>query len=361
MIERKVWARVGSHLLGPGSLSLGSSAWEAARMCASMALDAGNKEDFEAFEDWASCLQALAADHGKLFEEQEGQSLQMESCLKSGDPLACLIMSQRDKAEAVKTHGSWDKMRAGAQKDFQALPEAWREQLWVIEYARKTNVVVKSDASSLPEASARELIAASADLADTREAAGKVGEMAKQLWRERKARGYGDMERLAVELCMRMPIHIGKGKGFISREQKIEMLSEEDRFAPQKAFVAYLPANPSRRLTEGFWGSTNQGGMDLGAAKMFESEPRARQYFERQGFGAFSIVEVSVKVNRVAHTHGKFAGDGLADALARNEREEIVKALEMANIEELRARLNALESESGATPAPSMPSKKSRL
>lgn len=313
-------------------------------------------------EAWASQLEALVADHGTLRKTKgficgANTRVHEPDChLALGDPLALMVLAAYEKIdEASREKGEpfpWSEIRRQAEAEARALPPEWREQLWMVGYARKSNTVVKNDASSLPEAEAAGLLAASADLSKAQERAEHVGKLCQEMWRVRKKQGYGLLEQRALELCLKMPTHFGKGKGFVGSGQEVDLLVEEDRFAPQKAYVAYLPSDESKGVSEGFWGSTNQGGMDLGAAKMFESEVRARQYFERQGFASFALVEVSVKVEAVAHRQGVFAEDGLASALARSEREAIVKALEMANIEELRARLSALEAKASGQGEP---------
>lgn len=113
-------------------------------------------------------------------------------------------------------------------------------------------------------------------------------------------------------------------------------------------------------VPEGFWGSNNRGGMDLGAAKLFESPERAKSYFDRGGFGSFTMVEVEMKIRAIIPTSDapESIGDGLAAALAHNERAEIDELLASGAIEALRARLAQLEA---AIPAEASPPKTPRL
>jgi hypothetical protein len=125
------------------------------------------------------------------------------------------------------------------------------------------------------------------------------------------------------------------------------MLGEEGRFAPQRAYAAFLTGRAGAYgVPEGFWGSTNKGGADLGSAKLFESVERATMYFERGGFKDYALVEVDLRISGVVAGYEAKAPDSLARQLALAEREHIAKALELADIGELRARLAHLEARS---------------
>jgi hypothetical protein len=134
---------------------------------------------------------------------------------------------------------------------------------------------------------------------------------------------------------------MAKKSGFVDPSLEIKIVDDQDRFAPQKAYVAFLGAR--HRAPEGFWGSTNTGGMDLGAAKLFESEERAKSYFEKGGFDSYALVEVDIRVGRVVSVKGAMDAHALRGELARHERSAIQAALDQAEIGELRARLAQLE------------------
>lgn len=372
----KEWAKLGGHFLGRDEVRISSAVWEAARFCKSLAIEAGLDEGkAQGFEDAAQSLELCA--HG---DGEKAASLPFfakshydyASHWRQQEVLAGLISEltqknfdtegDREKWMSKSWEQKYTAMKNECDRVLNLLPLNWfagdpRDSVWTIEYAKKTQAVMKKQETALPGGKSLELIRVSHGLSEAGREWAALASSCKDLKKARKRMGWGEVELLALSVVERTIAELGKKRGFVDNPKDVVVMGEDGRFAPQKAYAGFLPQ--SKKGAEGFWGSTNQSGMDLGAAKLFESPERAKQYFERGGFAQCQIVEVEVRVSAAVMNDGVALPDGLAAELARGEREHIEKALEMASIEDIRARLAVLEasgvpshSESGAKAKP---------
>lgn len=373
----KEWAKLGGHFLGKDEVRISSAVWEAARFCKSLAIEAGlGEEKAQAFEEAAESLELCMHGDGekanslpffaKTHSDYSSHSNQQEFLAVMIRDFVFKKIDTEERREVWQRCG-WSAQYADVKNEcdklLNILPTSWfggnqNASVWTIEYAKKTQAIMKKQETALPAGKSLDLIRVSHELGEAGRKWAQLGEACKELKKARKRMGWGEVETVALAVVEKTTAELGKKRGFVDNPKDVVVVGEDGRFSPQKAYAGFLPQ--SKKGAEGFWGSTNQSGMDLGAAKLFESPERAKQYFERGGFSQCQIVEVEIRVSAAVLNDGVALPDGLAAELARGEREHIEKALEMASIEDIRARLAVLEAGAGPQGSESVPKPKTR-
>lgn len=351
MSDKKIWLKFGEWFLTKNKAVVSPAQWHAATMLSSLAQDMGLAKEAKTLSNLAEALEGLAGVHGiqekgvipeRVFRRK---NIVIRSCAhalaeksfthekKTELGMFCVFPSEKELNERVKAIET-------------ACPTEWMEPDWIIEYARVSKLRLTKSLDGAVEASqARALVDAAFDASAMASNFDAVSEAVKVLSGMARKEKWGDRANMALALVGFTLKTWGKTAGLPALGSKIDYIGEQGRFAPQSAFVGFFPKTD--RQDEGFWGSTNQNGMDLGGAKMFESERRARQYFDRMGRNSYAIVEVSVAIKQVICHVGDAKPQGLNEEVARAEAEQINKAIEGASIELLRKRLSQLEAGQG--------------
>lgn len=352
MTNSRIWAKLGPNFLAESAFFVSGGTAQSLRSCAGLA---------KRLELPSSAILVRAADALDLGIQSHGcpapgGSAQEQFAL--GDAYFSAAFAS---AQSLST-GEYDyqAIHLAATAILRMAPEPLAS-MSQISYLRKSGAIAKSHHTSVSAESFQSFLLASHAIADIgarlSEAEPSLRELRKKAKSAKERAFFTDEERSFIQVAIDAVSQFGKALGAVPAESCLTMMSEEDRFVPQKSYAAFLPERHG--YPEGFWGVNNSGGADLGSAKLFESPERAQHYFSRGGFASFTLVEVEVRIRRIipTKTTPKAIGDGLAAALANNERSEIQAVLAGIAIEDLRARLAELE---GAAPAPSQAQAKPR-
>lgn len=138
----------------------------------------------------------------------------------------------------------------------------------------------------------------------------------------------------------------------------IHNLSAATRLGQDEAFACFFPSDNGYFAVAGTYYSSKN---PLARAQTFESEKAAQIAMARRGFNpkTFVIVRIECRASAVSNPHGIDIGQ-LGEAMSLAESQALEHALESAQIERLRERLNELEALSGAHATPASAPKRAR-
>lgn len=338
MDAEKMWAKSGAFFLAEDSVLISGGTRLAVAMCAELARSLG----MPGAENIAFAAKNLSMLEGV----SEKLDIDSSNIFRAGDAYLGAMWDRSQRFRGDQTSFDFCATREAAKAELRVAPKE-ASSIVRAAYLKVSSAITKSHSTSVDAGSFQQKLSASHDIAELGQAMAAAEPALRELNKTAKS-NKGSLataeEREQIKMGLLAVKQFGKKLRAVPREESLVVMSEKDRFAPQKGYAAFLPERAQTKTPEGFWGSNNCGGMDLGAAKLFESPERAKSYFERGGFGAFTLVEVEMRIRGIVPSSGGDAvGAGLASALAENEKAEIDALLAKMDIESVRARLAELE------------------
>ena len=350
------WLKRYGNFFTASSAMLSSALWQSIESLGARCVDSGNAALGESIVAWAKEIELFASNHGELAKSGEGHAKWVIQRMAEEQTMQRMAevkaMQRMAEFKTLWSNEYATHVERGICAIKKEAPQSWLDDTaHLVIYAKKSTAVAKLVKNSLPTNKAAAMLEASMAGGDIAAKAAQMEQAKIAVKKLARSGKWGAKAAMELEMFEQALGCFGKKMQYAERGGEVEVVKDQGRFCAKKAYALYLPESGSRR--EGFVGAAiGQLGADLGAAKLYESVERARLNLERGDHGGAAVVEIEIKVSGIHGERPKETGNGLLEALAEHESQEMKLEIARADIERMQARIKELESMLGIESSP---------